>query len=53
MVDTEKKEVMLYSFEKNKGEYNINNYETYKGSDVIKSMAFNGLEIGLDELFMD
>lgn len=53
MVDTEKKEVMLYSFEKNKGEYNINNYETYKGSDVIKSMAFSGLEIGLDELFMD
>lgn len=51
IVDTNKKEVYVYSFGKNSGEYYINNYETFKSGEQIQSKAFKGLQIAIDELF--
>ena len=51
IVDTEKREVYVYSFEKKSGEYNISNYMAYIGNTVVKSKAFEGMEIGLEEIF--
>lgn len=51
IVDTNKKEVYVYSFRKNSGEYFINNYETFKSGEQIQSKAFKGLQIAIDELF--
>lgn len=53
MVDTEKKEVYAYSFEKRDGENDINDYISYKEDMILKSKAFAGLEIKLREVFAD
>jgi Uma2 family endonuclease len=51
IVDTEKKEVYVYSFEKKKGEYNIGNYESYAGNAVVRSKVFTGMAINMEEIF--
>ena len=53
IVDTEKKEVYIYSFVKKAGDFNISNYEAYQGNAMVKSKVFDGMEIGLDELFAE
>lgn len=53
MVDTDKKEVMVYSFKKLKGEFTIDHYETYNVTMTLKSKAFQGLEIKLASVFTD
>lgn len=49
MVDTEKKEVYIYSFENE----NIKGYDVYLDERTILSKAFEGLEIPLKEVFPD
>lgn len=51
IVDAEKKEVYVYSFEKKKGEYIISNYESYTGNAVVRSKVFTGMAINLEEIF--
>jgi len=51
IVDTEKKEVYVYCFEKKSGERNISSYETHTNNAVVKSKAFDGMEISLEEIF--
>lgn len=47
MVDPDKKEVTVYSFEK----HDIADRETYKGDMIVKSKAFKGLEARLADIF--
>lgn len=51
IVDTERKEVYVYSFEKKAGERNISSYETFTSNTVVKSKAFDGMNIRLEEIF--
>lgn len=51
LVDTDKKEILFYNFEKKAGEYIVKEYDLYKGDVILKSKAFNGLEINLKEVF--
>lgn len=46
-----KKEILVYNFEKQKGEHIIRDMEVYKGDSVLKSKTFEGLEVKLQEVF--
>lgn len=51
LVDPEKKEIVLYTFEKEKGERIIKDMVQYTDSSVLKSITFPGLEISLKDIF--
>lgn len=51
LVDTVKREIIVYYFGMQKGEYTIKSMESYREDTVMKSFAFNGLEINLKEVF--
>jgi hypothetical protein len=42
-----RKEVYLYCFE----EQDIKEYRVYKGNETVQSIAFEGLEIPLEQIF--
>lgn len=47
MVDPDKKEVSVYSFEK----HDIDDHDTYIGDVTVKSKVFKGLEVKLSDIF--
>ncbi len=51
IVDIDKKEVLVYCFEKDKGEYIIKDYESFKSDLTLRSRVFKGLEFKLQEVF--
>lgn len=51
LVDTDKKEILVYNFEKQKGEYVVKSMETYKNDNILESKTFIGLKIILKEVF--
>lgn len=51
LVDTEKKEILLYTFEKLKGENEIKDFIVLKDADTVSSKVFEGLEIKLQDIF--
>lgn len=52
IVDIDKKEIYVYLFEKQKGEYEISEFLSFKRDMVLKSKTFEGLEIKLEEVFL-
>lgn len=51
LVDTEKMEVILYSFDKQEGDNGISDYTVFKDNEAIRSKVFEGLEIKLQDIF--
>lgn len=51
LVDTDKREILIYYFEKQKGEFTIKNMELYKNSETLESNAFKGLQVNIGEVF--
>ena len=51
LVDTEKKEILLYTFEKLKGDNEIKDFIVFKDNDTVDSKIFKGLEIKLQDIF--
>lgn len=53
VVDTDKKEIYVYNFDKINGENNISDYTAYTKGMILKSKAFDGLEVRLEEVFAE
>lgn len=51
LVDTEKREVYVYSFEKRAADNEISEYMIFKNNEIVRSKAFEGLEIKLQDIF--
>ena len=51
LVDTEKKEVYVYSFDKRVGDNGISDYTVFKDNETVRSKVFEGLEIKLQDIF--
>ena len=51
LVDTEKREVLLYSFNKLAGDNDIGDYSVFKNNEAVRSKVFEGLEIKLQDIF--
>lgn len=51
LVDTDKREVLLYSFDKRAGDNDIGDYTIFKDNETVRSKVFEGLEIKLQDIF--
>lgn len=51
LVDTDKKEVYAYSFEKRDGGNEISDYTVFRDDEAVRSRVFEGLEIKLQDIF--
>lgn len=51
LVDTDKKEVLVYSFEKQGGVKGIGDFTVFRGDEAVRSKVFEGLEIKLRDIF--
>lgn len=51
LVDTEKREILLYSFGKRAGDNDISDFIAFKENEAVRSKVFEGLELKLEDIF--